>query len=270
MHQSSENALARADFRALGERSAMRVVFSDESGTGDKDDPLTVVAAMLVDADVQWEPFTKDFRMAAIQVPEDQRQFVLEREMHEVKGDRLFRALRRRPECYAGTLLREIAKLPARHRVPIFYGAVDRAAIARKKEVHRDELFLDQKTDIHLDAAFRECIEQVERWSWESSAQERLVWIADDPARHVRTVASASRLLDFVRITNLDREVNRTSRVIDTIFFGHSRDSHALQIVDVLTSIIRERLLDRDDARPFYEELQPMIVDEGRPISYAT
>jgi hypothetical protein len=38
----------------------LRVVYSDESGTGDREQPITVVTAIVLDMDSQWTPIERE------------------------------------------------------------------------------------------------------------------------------------------------------------------------------------------------------------------
>lgn len=103
----------------------MRVVYSDESGVGSlKKEPLTVVTAIVLNADDQWESVEAALRVAEMGTP---RNLLHNRQL---KGSLLYSAVRKGLPLGSGKL-KEILSIPAREKIGIFYGAVDRAGCLR-------------------------------------------------------------------------------------------------------------------------------------------
>jgi len=86
-------------------------------------EPLTVVAALMLNLDSQWGPVERDLK-------------ALEpKKIYEFKGTRLFRDLRNgRLKEEANRLLCGVLSLPVKHKLPIFYAAIDRLGFQRFAE----------------------------------------------------------------------------------------------------------------------------------------
>ncbi|HEY1851919.1 MAG TPA: hypothetical protein VGG60_12905, partial [Candidatus Binataceae bacterium] len=57
----------------IGHRTVVRVVYSDESGTGSiEEEPITVVAAIVINLDTQWEGVEADLDRVA---PDENHEF---------------------------------------------------------------------------------------------------------------------------------------------------------------------------------------------------
>src|SRR5713101_7220460 len=108
--------------------SRVRVVFSDESGVGSKKkEPITVVTAVVVNMDRQWEPISKGL-YAVLSYARTKHKGLLD-EGRSLKGKHLYSAIRRNIEP-AKDILRAVLRLvidPGVDPGPlVFYGAVDR------------------------------------------------------------------------------------------------------------------------------------------------
>lgn len=115
----------------------MRVVYSDESGVGDKErEPITVITALMVNMDRIWVSAEKELRHIRDETPA-----ILLHEGRELKGKNLYSAVRKvdrlkregkddpdlRTLEKAIDILRRLLAVPINYRIPIFYAAVDRA-----------------------------------------------------------------------------------------------------------------------------------------------
>ena len=63
------------------------------------------------------------------------------------------------------------------------------------------------------------------------------------------------------------------SRIADTVYFGSSHESIALQLADVCCSTITLHLLERDYNRtptvgPYYEIIRESILNQGAPVMF--
>lgn len=188
----------------------------------------------------------------------------------------------------AERLLTDLAKIPADHSVLIFYGAVhraglDRAArragVAHKRQPARkgeskaqggNDLYLEPSyRDLDLDAAFRQCMASVDHEVDRFFRKETILWIHDAPGPHDRTLQSGVRLLQFFRsIDVFNPRRQQRAHIVDTIYYGNSEDSHALQLTDVIASIIAGHLRGEPDATTLYKRIREMIHHDGDPILY--
>ena len=245
----------------------MLVVYSDESGVGGnlKREPVTVVAAVAINMDRQWNDVESALFAARFGTPA--------KLLHRLalKGKNLYSALRTNiPEAAdAARVLEEVLAIPAGHKLPIFYGAIDRIGFG-KSGLRTTE----------YDAAFSECLERVERAIKPFAENGRVLWIAhrSEDAREQRTKTQLfwHRVHEEIQIEGEPLKVIRKepSVSLDTVYFGNDQTSTALQLADVCCSTITERLKEKYYGRnpayavPFYEQIRLSVKNDGTPPSF--
>ena len=251
--------------------TAVRVVYSDESGIGsEKDEPITIVAALMLNIDSQWH--------AALELIEEILRTTLGRRdisRYEISGKKLYYKIgRNNPK--AATMMSALMAVPGKCRMPIFYGAVDRAGfkfflqqafiptVYKRSGQDRPVLPLDT-----FQEAMTQCIERVDSYVHTAFPMEQVLWIHDkgrydDDAKwqldHVRNLG-ASEIGALFRY--LGKGYLEKSHIVDTIYFGNSEESRALQLADVCCSTIIRHLRGDMDASPYYELLRRQIVNDG-------
>jgi hypothetical protein len=258
--------------------TVVRVVYSDESGVGSiKEEPLTVVTAIVLNADNQWEPVEAALRLAEVGMPP---KLLHKRQM---KGSVLYSAVRKGVPA-ASNVLKGILSIPAREGIGIFYGAVDRAGIRSLHSASKSGSPLAE-----YQAAFADCLDRVDTAAKIFAAGERVLWIADrsDKEREPATRSSHSfhKLFTEVRprakpkaaavvterglaglMDALSVETTgQKSSIVDTVYFGNAEHSIALQLADVCCSTVTRHLLEKFYQRspivePFYELIRPQIM----------
>jgi hypothetical protein len=248
----------------------VRVVYSDESGTGsERDEPVTVVAGVMLNADHQWHP--------TLQSIESALRSALGRDEtsnFEIRGRNLYHQVRRGDEK-AHTLLSELLLIPKQQRLPIFYGAVDRAGyklfmqkiyIPSVRAGRNDEPMGTLDT---FKQALDKCMNLLDSYVHAAFPEEQVLWIHDkgmydDHAKEqlnfIRSVGS-SGLSEFLRLVEIG--YLQKSHIVDTVYFGDSRESRALQLADVCCSTITRYLRGDTIAVPYYELLRRQIVNDG-------
>jgi hypothetical protein len=260
-------------------KSIVRVVYSDESGVGpERHEPLTVVAGLMLNLDSQWHPLLESIEQAL-------REFLGQEDIsrYEIKGKNLYQQIRRSTPS-AEKLMTALMSLPQRHLVPIFYGAVSRAGYMYfmreiySRSVYRSNpegrMSIVKPTPDAFSEALKFCLNRVDSYVHAAFPSEQVLWIHDkgsydDDAKSqldaVRRL-SASELGPILRQI-LDGYVER-SHVVDTIYFGDSRESRALQLADACCSTITRHLRGDSVADPYYELLKPQIVSDGTRPEY--
>jgi uncharacterized protein DUF3800 len=236
-----------------GRRTIVRVVYSDESGTGSiKEEPITVVAAVVINLDTQWEKVENDLNQIA---PD---------ENYEFKGARLFRDLKNgRKRDQADRLLKGILSVPAKNRLAIYQGAVDRKGFETQGPK------TPSKFDAN-DAAFFICLSQIEAAIHGFLPDERILWIADHSGHYEKRLKLGHRIFRMMQEFELIPGVPaRKSCLVDTVYFGDSRDSRALQLADVCCSTICVHLRGDPIVAPYYDLLRFRIQNAGSGVFYA-
>lgn len=246
----------------LDGKPIVRAVFSDESTTKN-DQPITVVAGILLNLDTQCDPLINDIEaaLAAAYGNEGRSTF------HEMKGSKLARDLRtgREEGQHAAAVLDRVLPLVHSHQFTIFYGALDHQGYVRSKEYYeglRQPLGVIWGAGMRPDLAFAECLIRVNRYVSTFVPPEKVLWIHDNAGP--MTIAKYAELQFYRSIevihTYLNFEANKRQitygigkagltlptpniRIADTIFFGDSASSRLLQYADLCCSVISAHLL---------------------------
>jgi Protein of unknown function (DUF3800) len=277
----------------------MRVVYSDESGTGNiKQQPIAVVTAILLNIDDQWESIERELsRIKIYHIPVG----LMHRERGdirlstlfqnpELKGDRLFKGLRGKirdvaPE-QAVEALTQILSVAVRNKVQIFYGAIDRAGYADWLFKHGQAGRSDESN------AFLECLRRVHEFLHTHMPKDKVLWIADKSGFE-KSVKSDFKFVQWlqgmgsrglqalisallkqkgetdIKLPDFNDSEIRPLPVIDTIYFGNSHESLPLQFADVCCATITQHLLGRQDAEPFYNIIRRQVVTDSNLAVYS-
>lgn len=280
----------------------MRVVFSDESVS----DEIEIVTAIILNLDAQHDPLVGDIEAILTDVFKNAAKATA----FELKGKRLAADLRNglKDEArYAAELLPQVLSLSCRHQFPIFYGAYDRNGF-KKVEDYLNGFVRPYtkiwKESLHPDPAFGECLSRVNKYASNSCPKDKLLWIHDNAGHKMaskRVVLAQHRFFELLRMypptLTPEGELIPPSvtsfgigpagyaiqtpqmRVVDTIYFGDSKNSRLLQFADLCCSVIRSHLLvaheyiEKDDNRGvlarFYSFIQDAVQNDGVPPMFS-
>ena len=244
------------------DRLTVRVVYSDETGTGSEEsEPFTVVVGVMFNMDSQWTPVEQSIAGLLSNVLPHRSA-----SNYELKGRRLYQKLRQDPDAEpAKTILTQVHQIAVTRKLQIFTGVVARrgALWGIGKALNRPDITSNS-------IAFGECLRAVDNYMATLLPRERVLWISDKS----REEASLKSALDWQRITqqldlrkaypglNLpEQPPSDISRIVDTIYFGHSNESRALQLADVYCSTIGLALRDYPIAKPFFQIISHQIVN---------
>jgi hypothetical protein len=255
-------------------------VYSDESGVGSKTDELiSVVTAIVMNMDKCWPAVEPELRSIFGDTPTQ-----LLFEGRELKGSTLYSAARKPiPEApKARDVLARILAITINEGIPIFYGAVDRAGWDANVASHGQSPDPDKAMAAH-DRAFDICAALVDKFA--SSYDEQILWISDnsDPKRE-RTTKRGLAWIQSLKAQGFDpisykyiKPQYERVRIADSIYFGKSHESLALQLADVCCSTIALHLLEtfyshvsgfwnrRPVVAPFYEMIRMGLMNENEP-----
>jgi hypothetical protein len=271
-HKSSEWPKQGYLLGKTGKGVTLRVVYSDESGVGSlAKEPITVVTAIVVNIDRDWDSIEANLRKIAEEASSD----VLEKN-RSIKGRKLYSIIRKDiPEHEEAVLvLNRVLTILLKYRIAIFYGAVDRRGLENYQK--DGSLPEEDRQATSYDVAFDECLGRLDSAAL-TFTDERILWIADrsDPMREPATKSSLTYYrfkqgLNIARWMANDQREPRIS-VADTVYFGHSEESAALQLADVCCSTITNYLLEKDYGREycatdFYHAIHQNVMNDGAPI----
>jgi hypothetical protein len=238
--------------RKRGAAPVVYLAYSDESGTGDeRQEPFVLVAALVIHPDSQWEKVSAEIeRLVSEHVPLD-KQATFEFHAHDLFGQL------HRPSHKA--LLEGICRIPFKFHVPIYTGLVHRDGMRilinhdRSEPVGKKELLR-----LAQGMAFYLCAQRVETAFCSFIPTERVLWIAD---RTDANVAMKELLkLGQLKAVMPDFPTTKLDHVIDTIYFGDSRESRALQLADVCNYVIRRHLVGKANAAHYYRLIESQLT----------
>jgi hypothetical protein len=233
----------------------------------------------MLNVDSQWHPLLESIEntLRAILGVEDISKY-------EIKARNLYHRIRR-GDPTAKALMSALMKIPSQHLVPVFYGAVDRAGyIYFMREIFSRSVYRERAEERMEDVrppmdtfgqAFAQCIGRVDSFVHAIFPAEQILWIHDkgrydDGAKfqlgNVRALGASEIGSHFREV--LDDYYLERSHVVDTIYFGDSRESRALQLADACCSTITRQLRGDPDADPYYELLKPQIANDGSRPEY--
>jgi hypothetical protein len=249
----------------------VKVVYSDESGTGSiKKQPLTVVTAYLVNLDRGWEALERPLLKVAQRAWRELR-------LPELKGSLLFKEIRRdgKHAKVAQEILASGLSLARDHLLPIFHAAVHRQNFEDGKTGMMG--WLVSKSDNPFRIALRSCLENIDSYVHTNCHDDKVLWVADDASYNEH--GARKELLSLQRFAlwgqakfRLAKESPRISHLVDTMYFGTSEDSLALQLADICCSTVATYLqwrwlgIRRDKvAEYYYGIIEPRIVQKEVP-----
>jgi hypothetical protein len=228
----------------------VRLIYFDEAGIGHlKDEPLTVVCAVIVDADGRWLQIEKDVDKIIKQfVPPD------EWESFEFHAKALFSrdktlAKGKWTRANREAALRAFLELIPAHELFVASSAVNREGF-RAHKIGASGTLKEQ------DFAFMMCLKAINTWFTLAAPEEVGICIADnsdrwrmmkDSLRHYRRHVGESPDL---QITNL----------IDSVYFGDSHLSLGLQLADACSFFCKRYLMGRKDSEEFYRIFSSRIM----------
>jgi hypothetical protein len=239
----------------------VRVIYSDESGTGnEKEEPIAVIAALMLNMDSQWIP-VRDLVDTSFQEYLGDRDL----ERNEIKGNQLYKEIRKGSKR-AARLMRKLMAVTRVCRVPVFYGAVDRLGY----KAIMDDSRPTRGSDDFFTVAFTDCLNRVETYIHTAMPEEQVLWIHDAGGKGTREAKDTLRTIrdmrddDFADVFDASPE----SYVADMIYFGDSAESRLLQLADVCCSTIVRHLRGDPIAAPFYKVLRPQVQNDGTEPSF--
>ena len=207
----------------------VRVVYSDETGLGSREDePITVATAILLNIDSQW-----DLLEAAIDTSLLKAMSAERAKRYEIKGKKLFYDVGRKRHV-SEQLLIDLLLIAEQHKIPISFAAVDRAGY--------EQIFHDSSDTRVYGLAFYECARHIDDYTHLEIPKEKLLWIADKSKAELRLKEGladfrAMRLVDMEKVlgsiggSGLAQTMANTkalfpephiAHLADTIYFGDS------------------------------------------------
>jgi hypothetical protein len=242
----------------------MRCVYLDEAGLGDeRDEPITVVAAVLVHADQQWRSLEADIQnIIETLVP------LPSRRGFEFHAKELFSGSKSFPwkKSVRHAILAEFVALFQKHRLPILTGASLRVQIRQLLE--RQTKKVPQKL-LDLAAhnfAFLDATRKVDFVLRTLAPDEVGICFADETIFQRKDWLRTT--LDFLRKMSLTGDQSdRYEHLVDTLYFAASHESLGLQLADAAAFLFKRHMMGKRDSESFYNSVEPCVLLKSGPLN---
>ena len=240
----------------------MRCVYLDEAGLGDeRDEPITVVAAVLVDADRQWRLLEADIQnIIETLVPQPSRRGF------EFHAKELFSGSKSFPwsKAIRHAILAEFVALFQKHGLPILTGASLRAQIRQLLETG-DKKIAQKHLDLAAhNFAFLDATGKVDFLLRTVAPDEVGMCFADETIFQREDWLRTT--LDFFRKMSLTGiQTDRFEHLVDTLYFAASHESLGLQLADSAAFLFKRHLMGKKDSEPFYKMIEPCVMLKSGP-----
>jgi hypothetical protein len=202
----------------------------------------------MLNLDTQWEPVEHALKQV------DRLSY------RELKATNLFRDLRGRRR-QADKALRQVLSIPRMNHLPIFYGAASHQGFEKARVLTE----IGYTSTLH--AAFTQCLERVASYIYTGAPKEKVLWIADGGrGQEIRDEITLAKLADVVSADGSTESNSQPTCIVDTVYFGLSHESLAIQLADVCCYVIAHKLADDAAIIPYYNLIKIQIVNsDTRP-----
>ena len=245
----------------------VKLVYLDEAGISNPaQEPILVVAGVVIDPDRQWKDIETYFRDLARQLfpDEDPHRFVFHaKDIFHGSGP-FDRSIWSRDERMK--ILRQLAQVPALFNLPIVVGAVNRKEAEKDlKEVLPNATAKGIAQQVHV-VAFAEAIQRLQFWMEKNSPDEVAMLIAED----VAGVKDAIRMIHegYTDPTDHDDGAFSARNVVDAVHFAKKDELLLLQVADHCAFIVKRALMGKSDIAPHYNLLAPRIQREMKLVRH--
>jgi hypothetical protein len=237
----------------------------DEAGIGrPADEPITVVAGVVLHADRQWKALEQYLRDMAdeFSAPVRRRGFVFHaKEIFHGNG-RFPREEYPDPEV-RWRILDELVQIPRKFDMPVVLGAIQRNKV-------RNPPGADAATRAVLShtMAYATCASVIERYMREGAAENEVASLVVENNQQARqAIYEVHNLLrDPHRIEEIAEMVGNLNdlwpfqRIVEAPLFAEKTDSSPLQVADACAFVIARHLKNAANAERFYAALRDNII----------
>jgi hypothetical protein len=244
---------------------SMRLVYLDEAGVSSPaQEPILVVAGVIVEPDRQWKELEAYFRNLASDLfpDKDPYRFVFHaKDIFHGNGpfDRARWSRRERMK-----ILNQLAQVPRLFDLPVVMGEIDRAHA--RSEVEKVSPGISEKS-LHSfthTSAFINSIQRVQFWMEKHAPEETAMVIAEDTPQLKSLLRNVHE--GYTDPTLENETAFRAPNIIDAVHFAKKDESLLLQIADHCAFIIKRNLMGKADVDECYRAIAPYIQREFKPV----
>jgi len=115
------------------------------------------------------------------------------------------------------------------------------------------------------DVAFDICLEKVDQYVNTLLPKENVIWISDTTGKQKRLKHGllTYQIFETIKFGPDNKLSPHTARIVDTIYFGDSKESRFLQLADLCCATIKFHLMKQGYAEELYDLIHPQIASSG-------
>jgi len=242
----------------------VRVVYMDGAGSGDEGlEPICVYAGVIVRPDEDWTDLERTLKTIR-----DEEYQPRNSESFEFHACDLFEESKGKNGERAYRTLMALLDVPAALELPIVCGAINRQFTTEfmkglkpradnpKKELNKTTPGFRWNDVI---PAFILCAQAAESWFRKCAANERCLLIADESNKpgSGRPTIDEDTKIELRRIRQ--HRKYQLDHIINTVYFGDSRFSLAIQLADACAYFIKRHLMGREDSDLYFRKIKEQI-----------
>ncbi len=246
----------------------MRLVYFDEAGSSQAEtqEPIITVASIILHGDLQTGPIERDAEAIIATVPDHFRRDFEFHAKELFSGSDKFKGWRKEQRFAA---LSAFMGLIPKYKLPVHsIGIVKRGFWRAALHLESHGFTRDKQPHFLHESAFMNCAIAVEIWFRYHAASERGICIADDTKARDKIKGNFRQLRKEPLLTELGADLgadgSKLDHLIDTIYFGNSKESIFLQLADCCAFFIKRTMMGRADAQPFFNIIERQV--EPKPL----
>ncbi len=243
-----------------------RNAYIDEAGIANQQqEPIVVVAGVIVHADTQWRPLHEHFLSLMQQfVPVSQQEgFVFHAKDIWHGSGKIFAR-----EKWEGRdrrdVLRALVSTISKFQLPVVWGAASRENVA--KALNNNGITNPNAvTQVAFMCAFAECASCADTWMKRNGKKECLSLVIENNNELRRITKQTYREIRHPtnRLILSRLGISPIERIIDAPSFMEKEDAPPLQLADVCAFLIKRLLVKNDVSEYLTDLIPPMILGEG-------
>lgn len=246
----------------------MRLTFFDDAGLFNaKQEPFIVIGGVIVHADEQLVPLERE--LAAViekHIPEQDRDGFVFHAMEIWNGGRYFRR-EQWPAEKRHEILADLVAIPEKLQMPLSFGVQNReraCAFIDPSEISDR----DAELQLYSDTYARFC-ETIEKFMREVAGKNEITVLIGEDNDAVRALTKHAH-----RIFRDSKQISEIAplltyfpfeRIREGVHFSPKEESKALQMADLVTFVVKRRLMGDPYITPYYDALASWLIVHPKP-----
>jgi hypothetical protein len=232
----------------------VRIAYFDEAGlAAEEQEPIVIVAAVLIDGDREWRDIEGAIDMLRDLVVPAGKSL-----LPEFKAKMLFsgdKKIRDWTKTERWSALEAFLKVLSTYSLPILWGGIDKESM--RKAIGSQTYTIDTFNIVAHNLAFLLCLAAIEGWLTRKHPDEVAICIADEARAGTTLKALQNQFRKEFPLLDVPKMLDH---LVDTVYFGSSHDSIGLQLADHCNFLIKRHEMQKPDSEPFYRLIEKCVA----------